>query len=57
MPFARVSPKIADPKVIDMLPREFLEKHTVLPLFQVRDMLTLAVNEPANVFLWRRSAG
>jgi type IV pilus assembly protein PilB len=51
VPFARVSPKIADPKVIDSLPREFLEKHLILPLFKVRNKLTLAVNEPANVFL------
>ncbi|MCK4602165.1 MAG: Flp pilus assembly complex ATPase component TadA, partial [Phycisphaerae bacterium] len=51
VPFARVSPKIADPKVIDLLPREFLGKHNVMPLFKVRDRLTLAVNEPANVFL------
>jgi len=51
VPFARISPRVADPNVIDLLPREFLEKHTILPLFKVRDRLTLAVNEPANVFL------
>ena len=51
VPFARISPKIADAKVVESLPREFLEKHCVLPLFKVRDCLTLAVNEPANVFL------
>jgi len=51
VPFARISPHIADPKVIDFLPREFLEKHSVLPLFKVRDRLALALNEPANVFL------
>ncbi|MHC4982546.1 MAG: GspE/PulE family protein [Planctomycetota bacterium] len=51
VPFARISPRIADPKIIDILPREFLEKHSVLPLFKVGDKLTLAVNEPANVFL------
>ncbi len=51
VPFAHVSPKIADPKVMDVLPREFLDKHCVLPLFKVRNQLTLAVNEPANVFL------
>jgi len=51
VPFARISPRVADPKVIDLLPREFLEKHTILPLFKVRNRLTLAVNEPANVFL------
>ena len=51
VPFARISPRIADAKVIDVLPRDFLDKHAVLPLFKVRNRLTLAVNEPANVFL------
>ncbi len=51
VPFARISPKVTDPRVIDTLPREFLEKHSILPLFKVRGQLTLAVNEPANVFL------
>jgi type IV pilus assembly protein PilB len=51
VPYARVSPKIADPKVIAVLPKEFLEKHQVLPLFLVEGTLTVAVPEPANVFL------
>ena len=51
VPFARVSPKIADPKVIELLPREFLEKNAVLPLFLVQGKLTVAVHEPSNVFL------
>jgi len=51
VPFARISPKVADPRVIDLLPREFIDRHHVLPLFKVRSRLTLAVNEPANVFL------
>jgi type IV pilus assembly protein PilB len=51
VPFVRISAKVADPKVIDVLSREFIEKHNVLPLFKVRNRLTLAVNEPANVFL------
>jgi type IV pilus assembly protein PilB len=51
VPFARISPRIADPTVIDILPRELLQKHVILPLFKVRNSLTLAVNEPANVFL------
>src|SRR5436190_21526563 len=50
-PYARVSPRVADPKVIAVLPKEFLEKHTVLPLFLVDGILTVAVPEPANVFL------
>src|SRR3954464_11778014 len=51
VPYARVSPRIADPKVIAGLPKEFLEKHQVLPLFLVEGILTVAVPEPANVFL------
>ena len=51
VPFARISSKVADPRVVDILPREFLQKHRLLPLFKVRDMLTVAVAEPANVFL------
>jgi type IV pilus assembly protein PilB len=51
VPFARISPRVADPKVIDSLPREFLERHNVLPLFRVRNRLSLAVSEPTNVFL------
>ncbi len=51
VPFARISGKIADPKVFDVLPKEFIEKHCVLPLFMVRGVLTVAVSEPANVFL------
>ncbi len=51
VPYARVSPKVADPKVIAILPKEFLEKHQVLPLFLVEGTLTIAVAELANVFL------
>jgi len=51
IPFARVSPRIADPRVVDVLPREFLDKHCILPLFKVRSALTVAVSEPANVFM------
>jgi type IV pilus assembly protein PilB len=51
VPYARVSPRVADPKVVPILPKEFLEKHQVLPLFLVEGVLTVALPEPANVFL------
>ena len=51
LPYAQVGPKICDPKVLEILPRDFLEEHIVLPLFKVHDMLTVAVSEPTNVFL------
>ncbi|MGF1635147.1 MAG: GspE/PulE family protein [Phycisphaerae bacterium] len=51
VPYAKITPKLADPKAIGLLPKEFLEKNAVLPLFSVQGMLTVAVPEPANVFL------
>ncbi len=51
VPFVTHTARIADPRVVEQLPREFLEEHRVLPLFLVRDVLTVAVSEPANLFL------
>src|SRR5688572_11599211 len=51
VPFATQTARIADPKVVELLPREFVEDHKVLPLFLVRGMLTVAVSEPTNLFL------
>ena len=51
VPYAQITPKICDPAVIELLQREFLEEHNVLPLFKVNDVLTVALSEPSNVFL------
>jgi type IV pilus assembly protein PilB len=51
VPYAQVSPKLCDPKAVEILPRDFLEAHGVLPLFKVHDVLTTAVSEPTNVYL------
>lgn len=51
VPYVQLSPKICDPAVVEILPREFLDEHVVLPLFKVNDVLTIAVGEPSNVFL------
>jgi type IV pilus assembly protein PilB len=51
VPYAQISPKICDPNIIEILPRDFLEEHCVLPLFRVDNVLTVAVSEPTNVFL------
>ena len=58
VPYAKVSPKICDPKVIDVLPREFLEKHLVLPMFLVNGVLTVAtaLAEPSNLIFDRRNS-
>ncbi len=51
VPYAKVSPKICDAKIIELLPRDFLEKHLVLPMFLVNGVLTVALAEPSNLFL------
>ncbi|MFH1417108.1 MAG: ATPase, T2SS/T4P/T4SS family [Planctomycetota bacterium] len=51
VPYAKLSPRLADAKVIELVPREFLEQHNVLPLFKVHNVLTVAMSEPSNVFL------
>ena len=60
IPFARDIARIADPRCLEVLPRDYLLEHLVLPLFLVRDMLTVAVAEPANLYLFeeiRRRTG
>jgi len=51
VPYARLTPRLADAKVIELIPRDFLEKHAILPLFKIRGVLTVALSEPSNVFL------
>jgi type IV pilus assembly protein PilB len=51
VPYAKLEPRIADPKAVDVLPREYIEKNLVFPLFKVRNSLTIAVTEPTNLFL------
>lgn len=51
VPFAKLEPRLADPRIVDVLPREYIEKNLVFPLFRIRGMLTVAVTEPSNLFL------
>ncbi len=54
LPFVKLDTRMFDPKTVELLPREFIEKHIVLPLFKLRDTLTVAVAEPSDVFLLDR---
>jgi type IV pilus assembly protein PilB len=51
VPFVTQTARLADPKIVEQLPRDFLSEHKVLPLFLVRGVLTVAVSEPANLYL------
>ena len=51
VPYAKLDSRLLDPKIVGVLPREYIEENLVLPLFVVRDTLTIAVSEPSNLFL------
>jgi type IV pilus assembly protein PilB len=51
VPFACLVPSLVDSSIRGTLPEAFIQKHGVLPLFRVRDVLTVAVAEPSNLFL------
>ncbi len=51
LPFVHLDPKVCDPAVTNVLPNDYLNQQCVLPLFLVNGTLTLAVSEPANVFI------
>ncbi len=51
VPYAKLDARLMDLKIVDVLPREYVEKYLVLPLFLVRGTLTIAVSEPSNLFL------
>lgn len=51
VPYAKLEARLHDPKVTELLKREYIERHLVFPLFCIRDVLTVAVTEPSNLFL------
>ena len=42
VPFVRDPARIADATVVEILPRDFVRQHQVLPLFLVREVMTIA---------------
>ena len=60
IPFAKDIARLADPRSLELLPRDYLLDHLVLPMFRVAGTLTVAVAEPANLYLFeeiRRRTG
>ena len=52
VPFVKDPARIADATVVETLPREFVRQHQVLPLFLVREVMTIAAVDPSNVYLF-----
>ena len=51
VPYAKLDARLFDSKTLEVVPRDFMDTHTVLPLFKIKDMLTVAMAEPANLFV------
>ncbi len=58
VPYAKLDARLFDLKIVDVLPRDYVEQNLVLPLFVVptpsatgEGVLTVAVSEPSNLFL------
>jgi type IV pilus assembly protein PilB len=51
VPYAKLESRLCDQRVIDVLPRDYIEENMVLPLFLIRSTLTVALSEPSNLFL------
>ena len=56
IPFVKDLVRVADPAVVEILPRDFASQHRVLPLFLVRGVLTVAAAEPSNLHLFEEIA-
>ncbi|MGD0653986.1 MAG: ATPase, T2SS/T4P/T4SS family [Thermoguttaceae bacterium] len=51
VPYAKLETRLFDAKIVDILPREYIEKNLIMPMFMIRGVLTVAVSEPSNLFL------
>ncbi|MFN3168515.1 MAG: GspE/PulE family protein [Phycisphaeraceae bacterium] len=51
LPFARIDATMVDPSLTELLPIDYCQKQGVVPMFLVQGKLTVAVSDPANVFL------
>jgi type IV pilus assembly protein PilB len=51
IPYVMLEKGLYDPEIFDIVPVDFCERHLVLPLFKVRNTLTVAVIDPLNIFV------
>ncbi len=51
LPWVILRPGLIDPKVVDSIDKELAEKHIILPLFKVNEVLTLAMSEPQSLLV------
>ena len=50
VPHVWLRKELVDPRIINILPREVCEMHTVMPMFKVRNILTIALVDSSDIF-------
>ncbi|KPJ74367.1 hypothetical protein AMJ52_00810 [candidate division TA06 bacterium DG_78] len=48
MPFVELKPEMLDEDLIKSFPEEFLYKNRVIPLYEIKDKLHVAIGDPTN---------
>ena len=51
IPYIKIEKGLYDPEILDTVPLNFCERYQVLPLFKVRNTLSVALNDPMNIFV------
>ena len=51
LPYSHLHKSLVDTQIIDAIPREKAQMYEVMPLFRVRDMLTVAISDPNKAFV------
>ena len=49
--FFNLSGYIVEPEVVKLIPEEFARKYKLMPVFVIENTLTIAMSDPANVFI------
>ncbi len=51
LPYVRLNSGLVDPFAFEKLPKDFVQSNNVVPMFCVRNRITVAVHEPTDVYL------
>ena len=50
IPYVNIRNYTIDRKVLELIPEEIARKHLIIPLFRIEDVLTIAMDDPSDIF-------
>jgi type IV pilus assembly protein PilB len=50
IPYVNIQNYTIDRKVLELIPEKIARKHNIIPLFRIEDVLTIAINDPLDIF-------